>query len=92
VNFLRQGVPIVRRPTLEDVADINTFTAKLYGFDDTRQKLAGPADERLALKILIPSRSLADENKISLFVPGTEDKVSPRLAQMTLPAILDLFV
>ena len=43
--------------------------------DDLREELAGAADERLALRVLVGPRGLADEDQARVRVADAEDQV-----------------
>src|SRR5262249_22831822 len=44
-DFIRFRIAIVRRPALEDIADVDVVALEIDGFDDLRQQLAGAADK-----------------------------------------------
>ena len=76
-NFVGLRVAILRRPTFDDIGDINLFPPELDRLDDLVQQLPGLADERLALKVFVPSRGFADEDQLGLRVSYAEDDLGP---------------
>jgi hypothetical protein len=57
----------------QDVGDENGIAAEAHRPDDFREKLAGLADERLALRVLVSARRLADEHQLGVHVAHAKD-------------------
>ena len=57
----RLGVPIIRRPTLENVGNEHAFTTLPDRNQHLIEQLAGPAYERFAPPILFGPRRFADD-------------------------------
>jgi hypothetical protein len=68
-HFVRLGIPIVRWPALEHIADVNIIALDVDRFDDLREELARAADEGQALLVFIKSRRFTDENKLGAGLP-----------------------
>ena len=86
-------VPVVGRPTLDDVGDVDVLPPDLHPLgDDLGQQLAGPADERLPLQVLVPARRLTDEDETGTRIAHAEDNLlAPLLVENTTRAIADVF-
>lgn len=62
VNFVRQGISITGRSTLDDVGDKDIFTFESGLFEQLGQKLARVSNERAPFLIFMPARPFADEH------------------------------
>ena len=56
-------IAVARRPALHDVRDVHVGAGQADALDELREELAGAADERLALQVLLLARPLADEHQ-----------------------------
>ena len=72
-RFLRQRISVSWRTTLERVEDIDIVTTHPTPLDDLGKQLAGPANERNPLDILIRPRGLSHETKPGVRVPHAEN-------------------
>ena len=52
-------------------------------------KLAGAADERQALRILVGARPFADTDELRLRIAGAEDEIRAAFAELAAPAALE---
>src|SRR3989304_8430654 len=86
-NLVWFGGAVVGRPGLEDIADIDLFALQPDRLDHPRQKLAGPANKRLSLRVLIGPRRFADEDQICLGVADPEDDLRPVRVEFAPPAV-----
>src|SRR5690606_17883666 len=84
------GVAISRWPTFEDVGDVNGLPRDPDLGEQLVQQVSRPADERLALEILVPPRRLADEHQSRVGPSHTEHDVGPSLCEPTGGARLGL--
>ena len=71
-DFVRLGIAIARRAALDDVGDVHVLARQADRLDDLGQQLAGAADERLALLVLVRARRLADEHQVGVRVADAE--------------------
>src|SRR5262249_54268405 len=46
LHFVRLWIAVLRRPTLDDVRDVDVLALQVDGLDDFRQQLPGPSDKR----------------------------------------------
>lgn len=76
--LLGQGVAVVRRTMLEDVRDVDIFTAEFDRFEDVGEELARLAHEGLALEVLVLAGGLANEHEIGIGVSDAENEVRAR--------------
>ena len=60
----RLGVAVARRAALHDVGDVDVGPGEADALDQAGEQLAGPADERLALQVLLLARPLAHEQQV----------------------------
>src|SRR5438128_2799128 len=88
-DFIRLGIPVIRRPALEDIANVDVFAFEIDGLDDLCQELSRPADERQALLVFVITRSLAHEYEFSVATTGTEDQVGALRGQLTALAVAE---
>ncbi len=72
-HFIGLGIAIARRAALDHVGDVDLLAGHAHGLDDLGEQLAGAADERLALLVLVLARRLADEHQAGLRVADAED-------------------
>ena len=73
VGLDRLGNPILRRSAFDDVRDVDLIAAQAHGVDHVVEQLAGAADERQALRVLIGARTFADEHQPRVRVAVAED-------------------
>ena len=88
-HLVGQRVAVLRRAALDDVKNVDVVASQADGLDDAGEKLAGRADERLALGVLIMSRRLADEYQVSRRVAGAEHHLPTTLVQAAGLAVPD---
>jgi len=86
IDLIGLGIPVLRRATLDDIADINLTAGQFDGFDNASKKLTGSADKGFSLLVLVKSRSLTDKYKFGLQIPITKDNMLSFLRQPTAPA------
>src|SRR5262245_32519026 len=72
------GVAIPGRAALDDVRDVDFIareppTSHLHRLDHLGEQLTGASHERKTLRVLVRSRSLADEHQACLRAPRSED-------------------
>ena len=67
-----QRIPVIRRPALENITDVDIPASQLDGRQDLVQQLPGPANERLPLTVL----SVTSNRAISFaFRPSREKSI-----------------
>src|ERR1043166_9709312 len=69
-RLVRFRCTISRRPAAVYIANANILASQPDALDDLRQKLPGPSDKRLALRVLIGTRSLAYKHQIGIEIPN----------------------
>ena len=74
--------------TLHRIGDENLVARELDRLEHLREELAGTADERQALGVLVGAGPLADDDQVGLRVAGAEDDRVARLAQLAVAATL----
>ena len=89
-DFIGLGIAILRGTAFDDIRYINLFPGELDSLDDLGEKLAGLADERLALKIFFPSRGLPYEDQLGLRVSRSKNDLGPIRVQLTAAAVPQL--
>src|SRR4051794_17938535 len=96
LHFLGLGRAVLRRPAFNDVADVyvrafegNAFFAR-GALDHLCQKLAGPADERDPLLVLIGTRAFADKDQPGLLIADPEDELIAAGVQGAAGAVADV--
>src|SRR5689334_14320779 len=89
-DLVRLGIAVLRRPALDDVRDVDVLAPELHPLgDDLREQLAGAADERLALQVLVATGRLADEHEARARVADPEDEVLAVRSELAPPAVAD---
>ncbi len=86
-DFLRFRIPVSRWPALHDVRDVDALALELDRLNDPGQQLAGRADERQSLPILLCSRTLADKHQTGVRIATAEDHGLPSRRQAALLAV-----
>lgn len=71
--LVRSRRAVLRRATLDDVADEYLISRKAHRLDHFREQLACPANKRESLRILIGPRAFAHEDETSSRIPLSED-------------------
>ena len=89
-DLLRQRVAVVRRATLQHVADEDVVAGEAHRFDHLGEQLARLADEGDALAVLLKARGFADEHEASSWVALTEDRLRAGRRQAAPRTALDL--
>src|SRR5262249_16093509 len=85
LDLVRHGVAVHRRPALQHVGDVDVAAAQRDAGKQRVEKLAGRADERLTLTVLVEPWSLADHHHVSRAWPHPGDGLRPGRVQ---PAVL----
>ncbi len=78
-DLVRLRIPVLRRPALDDVGDVDVRALELNGLDDLREQLPGASDERLAEAVLVGARRLAHEHQFRLRIADAEDDLAAAL-------------
>ena len=82
---------------LDDVADVNVGARERDAFlvggalDHLREQLAGPADERQTLRILVRPRAFPHKHQFRLLVAGSEYELVPSVVQTAAFALTYIF-
>ncbi len=85
-DLVRLRVAILRRPALDDVGDVDLLALETDRADHLVELLPGAADERLALRVLVGARPLADEHQVGVRIADTEHDALAGLVQTTRSA------
>src|SRR5262245_29261307 len=88
-DLVRLGVAVARRPALDHVRDVDLLAPHADGLDDPREELAGTADERQALLVLVSAGRLAHEHERRARVALAEDDVLPPVRKLAARAVAD---
>ena len=70
-------VAVARRPALHDVGDVHVGAGQADALDELGEQLARPADERLALQVLLLARAFAHEHQLGVGAPDAEHDLGP---------------
>jgi hypothetical protein len=89
IDFVRLGVAVLGRTTLQDVAYVDFFPSQPHRPDDPCQELPGASHERSSLGILVGPRGLAHKDQFGLRAALAEDKVVPRTMKHTALAVAE---
>src|SRR5579884_1542933 len=90
LDFVRQRCAIARRTAFYDVADINFLALHANKLNHPIQQLAGASDKGQPLRVFIGARSLADKNKLRVWVSLPENNgvaASRQPAPMTITEV-----
>ena len=90
LDFIRFRIAVLRRTALDDVRDVDVLPPQVDRFDDLRQQLAGPTNERLALQILVPPRRLADEHQLRVGSAYAKDEARTPAVQLAASAVTQI--
>src|ERR687892_755284 len=74
---------------LDRVRDVHVVTRELHGFQHAREELAGAADERQPLGVLVGAGPFADDDQLGQGVAGAEDDRAAALAELAVAAALE---
>ncbi len=85
------GVVRPRRTALDRIADEDVSGIDRTGLERGSQNLAASPDERAAARVLVLSRSLADENELRREAPLPRNRERPRLRKRARGAARDGF-
>ena len=84
--LLVERVAVVRRTAFDDVRNVYARAVEIDHFQHVVEQLAGRADERLALQILLFTGAFADEHQLALRIANAENNVVPSLRKRAVPA------
>src|SRR5438094_2030286 len=88
-HFVGLGVPILRGPAFQNVANVDILALEVDGFDDLRQELAGAAHEGQSLLVFVVTGSFADEDEFRIGVTRAENDVCTGWSELTALAVAD---
>src|SRR5713226_4979469 len=89
-DFVRFGISILGRATLDDIRDIYVFTLEAHAFgNDIGKQLPGPPDKWLALQIFIAARTLSDKHQLCFGIAHAENQMRPPWPELAAVAIAD---
>ncbi len=91
-HLRRQRVPVVGRPAFQDIADVHFFALQPDGRKDFVEQLAGPADKRLSLRVLIGTGRFTDKHHPAVRIANAKDKPRACLSEGTFQTFTDLRV
>src|SRR5581483_11696927 len=81
LDLVRLRVAVARRAALEDVRDVDVCACEADLCEQLLEQLAGLADERQALLVLVETGRLADEHQVGVRIAGAEDDLRPPLCE-----------
>ena len=90
VDLLRPWVAIAGRAALEDVGDEDQLARHADGFEQLLEQLAGLADERSALLVLVVARGLSDEHEVGARIALAEHRTRASVRERAPGTALDL--
>ena len=90
LDLVRSRVAVARRPALEHVGDVDVTALEPDPGEQLVEQLAGLADERVALLVLVEAGRLADEHQVGLRVADAEDDLRAALREAAARAARDL--
>ena len=61
------------RAALENVGDVNISARETHRLDNFGEQLAGPTDERFALRVFIGARRFTDEHDLGIRIANSEN-------------------
>ena len=77
------GVAVVGRTALDDVRDEHVLAPPADRSEQAHEQVAGAADERAALAVLVEARALADEHDLGRGIALAGHGLRPRLVEAT---------
>ncbi len=89
VGFFRLGDPVLGRPALYDVGDVDLFSLESRGGDHVVEELAGTADKGQALRVLVGSWSLAHKHETRVGVAVAKDDLVAAGAERATGTVAD---
>jgi hypothetical protein len=84
--LLRGRTPVLGRTAFGDVADVVVVLGKAVAVDEILKELAGPADKRTSLNVLLLARSFADDHERSLTAASVDYDVGAAGSQTAVIA------
>ena len=85
--LLRQGVPVLGRPALDDVGDVHVgVPVQVYSSQHLVQQLATPAHKGFPLQVFVFAGAFPHKHHLGLGVPHAKHHVVAGFAQPALPA------
>ncbi len=73
LDLVGHRVAVAGRAALDDVGDVDLGAGEPDALEQPVEELAGLADERVALLVLVEARRLADEHQVGVGVAHAED-------------------
>jgi hypothetical protein len=89
-NFIRFGVAVFGRPTLENIADVYIFPLQAHCVDNAVEQFACPSYERAALCVFIRPGAFADKNYSCIGIAFTRHGVGAGFTEAALAAFANL--
>ena len=89
-HLLGAGIAIVRRPALDDIHDVHRAAIQPQRGQHPIQQLPRATDERLALRVLVAARRLADEQDVRMRIADAEHHLVPGARQLAGGAVRGL--
>ena len=90
-NLFSVGNPVIRRPALNHIGNVDIFPFKIHDIDDFCQKLPCPTHKRTALEVFIPAWCLTNKHEVSSLVSFTRDSLCPLLREGTSSTLENSF-
>src|SRR5436309_10054201 len=81
LDLVGEGIAVPRRPTFEDIADVHLCALEADPGEQLLEQLAGRADERDPLLVLVEPRRFPDEHQVGVWIARAEDDLRPALRE-----------
>jgi hypothetical protein len=78
-----ERIPVLRRPALEDVRQVDVVAPEADAREQRRQQLARLSGERLSALVLVEAGRLAHDHQLRVGVAGAEHDAAARLGERT---------
>lgn len=89
-DLFRSGFSVFRRPAFHDIRDEDVVAAHGHGGQQLFEELAGPADERPSLLVLVEPGALSDEQNCRGGRPFTRYRIGASPGQDAARAAVDV--
>ena len=89
-DFVRLGIPVLRRTALDDVGDVHVLALEPDCLDDLREQLSGAAHKRKSLQVFVAARRFTDEHQIGFGVAHAKHNLRSALVQLAPRAVADV--
>src|SRR5213593_3710556 len=84
------GIAISGGAALDGIRDVHLVTGELHRLEHLREQLTGAAHEGFALRVLVGTRALANDDELGAWAARAEDDRVALLAELAAPAALEV--